>query len=127
MKLLALQNTYSLWRPENIGDVDLNSFAASEHELFGLNITMDEISVVCPTNMLPEQPSGKVEHNWKGFKVQGPLDFSLTGILASIANPLAESAISIFVISTFDTDYVLVKSDQFENAKTVLNDNFEII
>ena len=126
MKLVALQNTYSLWRPESINDVNLDVFKASKHELFGLNITMEEISIICPTSKLPVQPSGKVEHDWKGFKVQGPLDFSLTGILASIANPLAENNISIFAVSTFDTDYVLVKTDQFEKAKAILGNNFEI-
>lgn len=54
--------------------------------------------------------------------MQGVLDFSLTGILSSLANPLAENKISIFVISTFNTDYILIKEDSIEQAKVILED-----
>jgi hypothetical protein len=64
----------------------------------------------------------KVESDWRAIKVSGPLDFALTGILASIANPLAAAKISIFAISTFDTDYVLVKSSKLDQAKRCLVD-----
>ena len=66
-------------------------------------------------------PAGVIiEKNWRILKVHGPLDFSLTGVLASIANPLAESKISIFAISTFDTDYVMVKDIDLPNARAAL-------
>lgn len=62
-----------------------------------------------------------------GLKVEGPLDFGLTGILSSIAGPLAEAKISIFAVSTFDTDYILVKQDMLSKAKIALRKaGFEI-
>ena len=60
------------------------------------------------------------ERGWAGLKVEGPLDFSLTGVLASLAQPLAEAGISIFAVSTYDTDYVLVKGGDLERAVAVL-------
>lgn len=59
-------------------------------------------------------------NDWKCIKVEGVLDFNLTGILSSLANPLAENKISIFAISTFNTDYFLIKSHSIEKAKVVL-------
>ncbi|WNF38786.1 ACT domain-containing protein [Bacillaceae bacterium IKA-2] len=61
-----------------------------------------------------------MEPDWKCIKVEGTLDFSLTGILSSLANPLAENNISIFAISTFNTDYLLIKMYSIEKAKSVL-------
>ncbi len=73
--------------------------------------------------VLPEEsvPAGwKTETGWRCLKVQGPLDFSLTGVLASITTPLAEAKVSIFAISTYDTDYILVKENDLEKAKRAL-------
>ncbi len=69
--------------------------------------TPTELSIVCEGELVPLDV--KSEKGWRILKVEGTLDFSLTGILASIANPLSQAKISIFAISTFDTDYVLVK------------------
>ncbi len=71
--------------------------------------TGDELSFVCPSEATPT--AAKVEGPWSAFRVVGTLDFALTGILAMITAPLAEAKISIFAISTFDTDYVLVRSE----------------
>jgi hypothetical protein len=60
------------------------------------------------------------ERGWRALKVTGPLDFGLTGILASLANPLGDAGISLFAISTYDTDYVLVKEDKLHNALAAL-------
>ena len=80
--------------------------------------TCDELSIVCNERNVP---SGvKVDRGWRVLKVEGPLDLSLTGILASIAVPLAEAQINIFAISTFDTDYVLVKAEKLDRAIGVL-------
>lgn len=62
----------------------------------------------------------EVENDWKCIKVEGILDFSLTGVLSSLANPLAENKISIFAISTYNTDYLLIKSHSIEQARVVL-------
>ncbi len=80
--------------------------------------TSEEWSVVCTEEMVPE---GTVcEPGWSILKVAGPLDFSLTGILASLAGPLADAGISVFALATYDTDYLLVKSARLEDAVTVL-------
>jgi hypothetical protein len=80
--------------------------------------TPDETSIVCEESAVPEEV--KSERGWRCFMVEGPLDFGLTGILLMIAAPLAKARISIFAISTFDTDYVLVKDACFLEAKKVL-------
>lgn len=80
--------------------------------------TRDELSVVCPEARVPAE--AQAERGWRGFKVEGPLDFALTGILARLAAPLAEAGISIFAISTFDTDYLLVRAHDLAAAMAVL-------
>ena len=79
--------------------------------------TPDELSIVCPQENVP--PEIRCDRNWRCLKVEGPLDFALTGILASLATPLAQAGISIFAVSTYDTDYLLVKD--LERAITVLS------
>ena len=80
--------------------------------------TRDELSVVCIETQVPAEV--QAERGWRGFKVEGPLDFALTGILARLAAPLAEAGISIFAISTYDTDYLLVRTAELEAAAAVL-------
>lgn len=92
---------------------------ATDGTFFSISKTDDELSIVCSEDKVPDYI--KSEKNWRAFKVMGPLDFSLTGILASLTNPLAETKISIFAISTFDTDYLLVKDDNLEKAVKVLS------
>ena len=80
--------------------------------------TSDELSIVCAEDSVP---SGVIcQPGWQALKVAGPLDFSLTGVLASLAVPLAEAGVSIFAISTYDTDFLLVREDQLEVAVDVL-------
>ena len=74
---------------------------------FSITRTPDELSIICKEEIVPEQVL--CEKGWRCLQVMGPLDFALTGILASLASPLAEAGISIFAISTYDTDYFLVK------------------
>tara|TARA_R110001592_G_scaffold78119_1_gene234576 strand:+ start:2411 stop:2797 length:387 start_codon:yes stop_codon:yes gene_type:complete len=88
--------------------------------------TFDEVSIVLPENITIE--SDESEPNWQALEVVGPLDFSLTGILSSISTVLANENISIFAISTFDTDYVLVKKDTLSAAITALKaNNYDIV
>ena len=76
--------------------------------------TADELSIVCShPELVSEAPR---EPDWRCFQVAGPLAFSLTGILATLTKPLAEAGISIFAVSTFDTDYLLVKADDLSRA-----------
>lgn len=80
--------------------------------------TRDELSIVCPESVGVEAP--RSDAGWACLRVAGRLEFSLTGILAGIAGALADAGISLFAISTFDTDYVLVKSDQLPRAVDAL-------
>lgn len=80
--------------------------------------TPAELSVVCPEKAVPE--GAKAERGWAILALEGPFPFELTGILASILVPLAKAGVGIFALSTFDTDYVLVKRDRLEDALTAL-------
>jgi hypothetical protein len=80
--------------------------------------TGDEWSVVCAEDGVP--PGVQCERGWRIFQVAGPLDFGLTGILASIAAPLADAGASIFALSTYDTDYVMVKAENVDQARLAL-------
>ena len=90
----------------------------SGDDFFSITRTKEELSVVCHEEKVPQNV--KVEKGWRCLKVEGPLDFGLTGILSSLALPLAEAKISIFAISTFDTDYILVKKENLQKAIEVL-------
>ncbi len=80
--------------------------------------TADELSIVCLDKDVPIEV--KADRDWRCLKVEGPLDLSLTGVLASLAVPLAEARIAIFAISTFDTDYLLVKEHALADAISAL-------
>ena len=84
--------------------------------------TKDEISLVCKTEDVPSFTLQR-EDGWRCFYVKGPLDFSLIGILARIASLLADANISIFALSTFNTDYLLVKQENWQRALEVLHQN----
>ncbi len=80
--------------------------------------TPAELSVVCPDEAVPE--GAKAERGWAILALEGPFPFELTGILASILVPLAKAGVGIFALSTFDTDYVLVKGDRLHDALAAL-------
>jgi hypothetical protein len=80
--------------------------------------TRSETSVVCPAHAVP--PDLPSEGPWRAIELAGPLDFGLTGVLLSIAQPLAEAGVSIFAVSTHDTDYVLVKATSLDRAIAAL-------
>jgi hypothetical protein len=85
---------------------------AHSDDLLAFIRTRDELTVVCSDERIPLEVT--VEHGWRVLEVQGPLDFSLVGILASVAVPLADAGISIFTLSTYDTDYILVRNSDLE-------------
>ncbi|MBW4469680.1 MAG: ACT domain-containing protein [Stenomitos rutilans HA7619-LM2] len=101
----------------------------SLQRLFSITRTENELSIVCPQVNVPlEAQASNFEGNWRCLKVEGPLDFALTGILAAIAAPLAEAGISIFAISTYDTDYVLVKQQDLDRAiQTLLQAGHQMV
>ncbi|BAJ01910.1 conserved hypothetical protein [Shewanella violacea DSS12] len=95
-------------------------------EMFFVGKTKDELSVVVPAELTLD--SIEEEKGWRCLEVIGPLGFSMTGILSSVSGTLADSDISIFALSTFDTDYILVKKDKLAEAITALKKkNFIII
>ncbi len=85
---------------------------------YSISKTSDELSIVVDQRYAPA--GIKKAENWKGFKIEGPLDFSITGILAALSKTLADNQIPLFCVSTFDTDYILVESKYYEKAKRVL-------
>ncbi|WP_448211496.1 ACT domain-containing protein [Colwellia sp. MEBiC06753] len=95
--------------------------AVFEAPIYFIAKTFEEISVVLPQEF--ELPSDDVERDWQALEVVGPLDFTLTGILSRISSILANEKISIFAISTFDTDYILVKENNMEQAISALRAN----
>jgi hypothetical protein len=83
-----------------------------------LTRTDDELSIVCAQAAVPEDV--KSDRGWSCLKLEGPLDLSLTGVLSSLLAPLAEARIGIFAVSTFDTDYLLVKTENLARSMEVL-------
>lgn len=86
--------------------------------VFSITRTADELSVVCQQNLVPD--GVRCERGWRCLRVAGTMDFSMIGVVASLSTPLAAAGVGIFVISTFDTDYVLVKNDDFSKAVAAL-------
>lgn len=83
--------------------------------------TDEEKSLVCPVGLVPENTLAR-DDGWRAFRICGQLDFSLIGILAGISKILAENAIGIFAVSTYNTDYILTKEENFGKALEVLTD-----
>ncbi len=94
---------------------------ALNSSFYSVTKTAEELSVVCAEQDIPEDVL--CEKDWRILKVEGPLDFSLVGILFSISMVLAEHDISIFAISTYDTDYILVKDRDADAAVKALREN----
>ena len=93
---------------------------------YSVTKTLNELSVVCSQDNIPDEI--KCEKDWRILRVEGPLDFSLIGILSSISTTLANKGISIFAISTYDTDYILVKDKKVDMAIDALSaEKYEII
>ena len=96
------------------------SWALELHEGFvSITRTPDELSIVCPQDAVP--PDTRVEEDWRALVLPGPIPFEMTGVLAALTVPLAEAGIPVFAISTYDTDYVLVREKNVERALHVLH------
>ncbi|GGA14287.1 ACT domain-containing protein [Paenibacillus marchantiophytorum] len=117
MNLVILDTIFSVVKLPPIEEIP---YWADKGAFFSITRTNEELSIVCPTSNVPDSILTDVEHDWNCIKVEGILDFGLTGILSSLANPLAENNISIFAISTSNTDYLLIKVHSIEKAKSLL-------
>jgi hypothetical protein len=115
LKLRLLPGTFTVCRLEP--DAALPAWALAG-DLVSISRTPEDLSIVCPEAHVPQ--GILAEKGWRCLKIQGPLPFSMTGILASLVNPLAEAGISLFAFSTYDTDYVLVKDSALDRARTAL-------
>lgn len=123
MKIAILPELFCVCRLENSARIPA---WVRESTFYSITKTTDELSIVCEQKYVPLEM--KTERNFRALKVLGPLDFSLTGILSSIAGPLSEGGISIFAISTFDTDYILVRDQNLEKASVTLRiKGFEVL
>jgi len=106
---------------------------ATNGQFFSITKTEDELSIVCsqenlPHNMQYELINIQCEKDWRILKVEGPLDFSLVGILSSISSLMAKEKISIFALSTYDTDYILVKDNDIDVAiNALIKNNYDVI
>lgn len=92
--------------------------------LVSITFAANETSIVCPATQVPN--GQRSEGPWRAFEIQGPIDFSLTGVLASVLDPLAAAGLSIFALSTYDTDWILVPTDKLAAAGAVLAAHFRI-
>lgn len=113
MNLRIIDGEFAVCRPEGLSGVRL------EDDLWFLARTDEEISLVCRAESVPADCS-RFEAGWRMFRVEGELDFGLTGILANLSGTLAREKIPLFAVSTFNTDYILVQSRDFDRAAAAL-------
>ena len=113
MEIKLLAQAFSVCKLPNASDIDFDRpfcFVAR---------TDEELSLVCETAFVPTDTVAR-EDGWRGFRIQGVLDFSMVGVLAQISSLLAQNGISIFAISTYNTDYLFTKEENFHHAVALL-------
>ena len=113
MELKKIEFDLTVCKVESVQDIDFTK------DFYFIGKTDEEISLVCVSEDVPVNAIAR-EDGWKAFRIQGELDFSLVGILSKISNILAENQIGIFAVSTFNTDYILVKKENFTRALETL-------
>ena len=113
MRLCTLPYNLTICRVPSLSDVDTDA------DFFCFTKTDEELSLVCLTEDTPSTATAR-EDGWKAMRIQGVLDFSLIGILSEISTLLAAASVGIFVVSTYNTDYVLVKAADYERAVCAL-------
>ena len=113
MQLKTLENNLTVCKVPSTAEIDLSK------DFYFIGKTDEEISLVCKTE---DTPADTIERDdgWRGFRIEGVLDFSLIGILSKLSAVLAENKIGIFAVSTYNTDYILVKEENFDRALNVL-------
>jgi len=125
LSISTLSWDYAICRLE--WNADIPDWTLKWSETFSsVTRTKDELSILCDQNRVPDNFEWQVSKDRKWLKVDGVLDFTLTWILANITRILAEGEISVFAISTYDTDYIFVDSVNLEKAKTALETEYII-
>lgn len=118
MNIKVMEEEFSVCKVEDYSLIN-------KENMFFAGKTDEENSLVCPTDYVPANTTERSD-GWKAFRIQGILDFSLIGILAEITNILASKNIAVFVVSTYNTDYVLVKKEKFAFAlNTLINNGYK--
>ena len=121
MKIKKLDYDFSICKVKDYTEFDLGS------EYYFLSRTDEENSLVCLTENVPDNVTER-DDGWRAFRIQGILDFSLIGILSQISALLAENKIGIFAVSTYNTDYILTKKENYRKALNVLSDaGYEVL
>ncbi|MBR6400493.1 MAG: ACT domain-containing protein [Firmicutes bacterium] len=120
MQLQKLPYSLTVCKVQSTSRLDLTK------DFYFIAKTDEEISLVCKAE---DTPKDTVERSdgWKAFRIQGVLDFSLIGILSKLTGILADNKIGIFAVSTFNTDYILVKAENFDKAAEVLSNKGYVI
>jgi hypothetical protein len=113
VELERLPYALTVCKVASVADIDFDS------DFFFVGKTDEETSLVCTTDCVPAQTTER-EDGWKAFRIVGTLDFSLVGILSKISGILADEGIGIFAVSTYNTDYILVKDADFKRAMDAL-------
>ena len=113
MELKTIGHRLTVCKVADTADIDMTA------EFFFVGRTDEEVSLVCRTEDVPAETLER-EDGWRGFRIRGKLDFSLIGVLSGITGILAEHRIGVFAVSTFNTDYILVKEEDFESALEAL-------
>ena len=113
MEIKKIDKEFSVCQVEDYSPVDM------EAEYCFIGKTDGEKSLVCAADSVPPNTIRR-DDGWKAFRIQGVLDFSLIGILAKIAALLADNGISIFAVSTYNTDYIFVKKERYQAALEIL-------
>ena len=113
MELKIIGHDFSICKVSDLSAADLGK------AFYFISKTDEEISLVCLSEDVPPNATD-INDGWKAFRVQGVLDFSLVGILAEISSVLAKNNISIFAVSTYNTDYIFTKAKDFSNALAAL-------
>ena len=113
MELKTIDYKLTVWKVAEVSSIDMGS------DFYFIGKTDEELSLVCKTEDTPDNTIER-DDGWRGFRIQGVLDFSLIGILSKLSGILAEHKIGIFAVSTYNTDYILVKEENYERALSVL-------
>ena len=121
MELKKIEHNLTVCKVRDVSDIDITA------GFYFIGKTDEELSLVCKTE---DTPADTIERDdgWKGFRIQGTLDFSLIGILSKLSGILADHKIGIFAISTYNTDYILVKKENYDRAlKALASEGYIIV
>ena len=121
MELKRIDGRLTVCKVAGVSNINMDA------DFYFIGKTDEELSLVCRTEDTPQNTIER-DDGWRGFRIQGVLDFSLIGILAKLSGILASHKIGIFAVSTYNTDYILVKEENFERAMEALaSEGYEIV